>query len=909
MAGESTNSRLTSVQIRLQNNQYTDEIPISVLASNIIYDPGGGNVSGGVNQGYSLVETLGNVNMNTLTGGGSLQSQIDNLKTNMQSSIRTIASEELPIAVSNWLSNNYSAGSGSINTDKTLTYENAVADAKAAGDLIKVSNSQPTEQANKVWIKPSVTSVTVPTMQDIENIVAPQYSSSSPYNIGDYVIYNDLLYRCITTIGTSGESWTSGHWTQVNVGNQLKTTKNTIADLVDDTLTVSGKAADAAKTGEELSNLKSDLSSLTDNGLTSIKKDISWINAYVNSYGIITNSSLSITGLVTLNAGESVRVGTVNSNITIIGSTSASSIAVGDTITKIQTTTSGGNFEEYTYTANEQINLVLCVLKSNYSLLFYKYSTELKNIKNKFSNVLDSNPIDIKNIGDYVNGTYTNAGVLTTGTSNRVRFSRFILLHKGDTIYATAPTGYKVNIARFNASTKALIEEGWYTSISYIADGDILALPVWKYSNNGDITSSEITGKVYLVEGVSNEIKSLQESMSDTYVYNTFVGGSWENNTGKLTLRNDRIRLAERIFLKAGETVHFTAHTNQWHAYSTWEKDANADYGYTLIKDYSMNGVTKTEETVSFDDDVWFMATMGETGSSDFPVSALGIVVTLERSYDYSLQNKYIETNTIPRNTFDFGAFTKGGNIVAHRGKPYAENTMKAFETCVANGTRVLEIDLAFTADNVPVLLHDTTINRTGRNADGTQIGNTINIADITYEQALQYDFGIWHSPEYAGQKIPLLKDVLLFFKRKNCCALVDLTGHTYTQTHYDIMHTLFVQTGMLNNVAINASTSQIDTYTVKYKDTPLNPSGSTNNIRTLISIANNYRKSCPLLIASGFANLADDLTFTFFSKTHELGVLTIIGFIETQQEITELFKAGCDMVYSDTITPNNYNE
>lgn len=263
MAGESTNSRLTSVQIRLQNNQFTEEIPISVLASNIIYDPGGGNVSGGVNQGYSLVETLGNVNMNTLTGGGSLQSQIDNLRSGLNSHSNTL--NDIPNTISTWLSQNCTFDNSKITgLDTRLQTAGLAADAKAAGDLIKVSNSQPDELSNKIWIKPSVTSVSVPTMQDIENIVAPQYNSQSPYSVGDYVIHNDLLYRCTTTIGSSGESWTSGHWTQINIGNQLKTTKNTITDLVDDTLSVTGKAADAAKTGEELSNLKSDILDLSE---------------------------------------------------------------------------------------------------------------------------------------------------------------------------------------------------------------------------------------------------------------------------------------------------------------------------------------------------------------------------------------------------------------------------------------------------------------------------------------------------------------------------------------------------------------------------------------------------------------------------------------------------------------------
>ena len=42
--------------------------------------------------------------------------------------------------------------------------------------------------------------------------VAAQYSSSSTYNVGDYVIYNDSLYRCTTAI-TTAETWTAAHWT------------------------------------------------------------------------------------------------------------------------------------------------------------------------------------------------------------------------------------------------------------------------------------------------------------------------------------------------------------------------------------------------------------------------------------------------------------------------------------------------------------------------------------------------------------------------------------------------------------------------------------------------------------------------------------------------------------------------
>lgn len=59
---------------------------------------------------------------------------------------------------------------------------------------------------------------------------APTYSASAPYAVGDYVIHNGLLYICKTAIA-SGEAWTSGHWTQVNVGGELENKAAEINDV------------------------------------------------------------------------------------------------------------------------------------------------------------------------------------------------------------------------------------------------------------------------------------------------------------------------------------------------------------------------------------------------------------------------------------------------------------------------------------------------------------------------------------------------------------------------------------------------------------------------------------------------------------------------------------------------------
>ena len=49
---------------------------------------------------------------------------------------------------------------------------------------------------------------------------APAYSSSAPYAVGDYCVRNNQLYRCKTAIST-GEQWTAGHWTAVNVTEEV----------------------------------------------------------------------------------------------------------------------------------------------------------------------------------------------------------------------------------------------------------------------------------------------------------------------------------------------------------------------------------------------------------------------------------------------------------------------------------------------------------------------------------------------------------------------------------------------------------------------------------------------------------------------------------------------------------------
>lgn len=99
----------------------------------------------------------------------------------------------------------------------------------------------------------------------------------------------------------------------------------------------------------------------------------------------------------------------------------------------------------------------------------------------------------------------------------------------------------------------------------------------------------------------------------------------------------------------------------------------------------------------------------------------------------------------------------------SHRGGVYytPENTMPAFLDALERHYAYIETDPNYTKDGVIVLHHDATINRTCRNADGSQINQPVYIRELTYAQLLQYDAGIAMGEQFRGTKIPRLEELL----------------------------------------------------------------------------------------------------------------------------------------------------
>jgi glycerophosphoryl diester phosphodiesterase len=94
---------------------------------------------------------------------------------------------------------------------------------------------------------------------------------------------------------------------------------------------------------------------------------------------------------------------------------------------------------------------------------------------------------------------------------------------------------------------------------------------------------------------------------------------------------------------------------------------------------------------------------------------------------------------------------------IAHRGAGQLapENTLAAFRLGAHHGYTMFECDVKLSRDDVPFLLHDSTLERTS-NGHGLA-GN------LPWSELAQLDAGHWHSPAFAGEPLPTLETLARF--------------------------------------------------------------------------------------------------------------------------------------------------
>lgn len=93
--------------------------------------------------------------------------------------------------------------------------------------------------------------------------------------------------------------------------------------------------------------------------------------------------------------------------------------------------------------------------------------------------------------------------------------------------------------------------------------------------------------------------------------------------------------------------------------------------------------------------------------------------------------------------------------IIGHRGLAglYPENTLIGALQAKRSGLSWIEVDVKLSADGVPVIFHDDTLDRT-TNGQGV-------LSDLTLAELKQLDAGLYKGAEFEGERIPTLEELL----------------------------------------------------------------------------------------------------------------------------------------------------
>jgi glycerophosphoryl diester phosphodiesterase len=107
---------------------------------------------------------------------------------------------------------------------------------------------------------------------------------------------------------------------------------------------------------------------------------------------------------------------------------------------------------------------------------------------------------------------------------------------------------------------------------------------------------------------------------------------------------------------------------------------------------------------------------------------------------------------------------------IAHRGagKLAPENTLAAFRLGAGNGYRMFECDAKLSADGVPFLMHDSTLDRTTNGRELLGAGASAVAGEHPWSSLSRLDAGSWHSRAWAGEPLPTLDRVSRFCRRND---------------------------------------------------------------------------------------------------------------------------------------------
>lgn len=229
-------------------------------------------------------------------------------------------------------------------------------------------------------------------------------------------------------------------------------------------------------------------------------------------------------------------------------------------------------------------------------------------------------------------------------------------------------------------------------------------------------------------------------------------------------------------------------------------------------------------------------------------------------------------------------------NLIAHKGGSYGyDGSINRLKYSYEHGYKILEMDVQFTSDGVPVIHHDSSI---------SSGGETITIASTAYADLITYDLG-------DGSHIMSLDEAVLFCKKRGLALEIDMSNATLNATKAKTITDVVIDRGMLGSAIFTGVPSKQALITAITNKAILSVSNlyDETTTETIDSVAE-YKAVASAVICSINHSKA---TETLVNYAHEKGLIVKTWTHANATTVNADLAIGADLAICDNIYPDTF--
>jgi len=252
------------------------------------------------------------------------------------------------------------------------------------------------------------------------------------------------------------------------------------------------------------------------------------------------------------------------------------------------------------------------------------------------------------------------------------------------------------------------------------------------------------------------------------------------------------------------------------------------------------------------------------------------------------------ETERIP----NFSFYETG--YVAHaryQNDTLVENSLPLYKYLSDVGYRIVECDVMFTKDNVPVLSHISNLKELARYPDGTVCNS--DIKELTYDEISKLNFS--RGSDFL--KITNLEEIIKFAHRNNICVQLDLKG-IFTAEQCKMIYDIVSKAGMLDKVIWEVFDENFETFSNIDKGLVYQLDGkwSISAVDNCLKLKN---KASLIILSQWFENFNNVNIKDYdavISYGHQKGFVMKCATVNDSNIAKELFNINVDLIVTDCL-------